>query len=80
MSPPVLRMPDFSNRFVLQTNASSVAIGAVFSQEIYGTRQLVGYASRALSPAEKKASTVYELECLEVVFGMDKFLQYLEHN
>lgn len=80
MSPPVLRMPDFSNRFVLQTYASSVAIGAVLSQEIYGTRQPVAFASMALSPAEKKASTVYELECLEVVFGMDKFRQYLEHN
>lgn len=73
-------MPYFFNRFVLQTDASSVAIGAVLSQKINATRQPVAFASRALSPAEKKASTVYELECLEVVFSMNKFLQYLEHN
>lgn len=80
MSPPVLRMPDFTKPFILQTDASSVAIGAVLSQEVDGTRQPVAFASRTLSPSEKKASTVYELECLAVVFGMDKFRQYLEHS
>lgn len=80
MSPPVLRMPDFNRPFILQTDASSQAIGAVLSQEVDGTRQPVAYASRTLSLQERKASSVYELECLAVVFGMEKFRRYLEHS
>lgn len=79
LSSCVLRMPDFSAPFVLQTDASSVAIAAVVSQEVDGVRQPIAFASRTLSPAERKAS-IYELECLAVVFGMDKFRRYLEHK
>jgi transposase InsO family protein len=78
--PPVLRMADFSKPFVLQTDASGVALGAVLSQEVNGIRQPVAYASRTLTAQERKASSVYELECLAVVFGIEKFLKYLEHR
>lgn len=80
MSPPVLRMPDFSLPFVLQTDASSVAIAAVLQQEVDGVRQPIAFASRTLTPQERKASSVYELECLAVVFGVDKFRRFLEHS
>lgn len=79
MSPPVLRMPDFNKQFVLQTDASSVAVAAVLSQEVDGYRQPVGFASRTLTDCEKKSS-IYELECLAVVFGVDKFRRFLEHS
>jgi len=78
--PPVLRTADFSKPFVLQTDASGVALGAVLSQEIHGVRQPVAYASRTLSHHERKASSVYELECLAVLFGIEKFLKYHEHR
>jgi hypothetical protein len=77
--PPVLRMADFSRPFILQTDASSAAIGAVLSQEFDGYRQPIAFASRTLTHAERKASSIYELECLAVVFGVDKFRRYLEH-
>lgn len=79
MSPPVLRMADFNLPFVLQTDASSLAIGAVLSQEIDGERQPVAFASRTLTNQERKSST-YGLECLAVVFGMDKLRWLPEHN
>jgi len=78
--PPVLRMADFSKQFILLTDASGVALGAVLSQEIEGVRQPVAYASRTLSHHERKAFSIYELECLAVLFGTKKFLKYLEHR
>lgn len=80
MQPPVLAMPDFTKDFVLQTDASSQAIAAVLSQVVDGIRQPIAYASRTLTPAEKKSSSVYELECLAVVFGVNKFRRFLEHK
>ena len=78
--PPVLRMADFNSTFILQTDASSCALGAVLLQEIEGVRQPIAYASRMLTPQEKKASSAYESECLTVIFGVEKFRQYLEHR
>lgn len=80
ISPPTLRIPDFEKEFVLQTDASSCALAAVLLQDVDGTRQPIAYASRTLSAAEKKASSAYELECLAVLFGVEKFRQYLEHR
>jgi hypothetical protein len=71
--PPVLGMADFSRKFILQTDASGVALGAVLSQEKDGVRQPVAYASRTLSAHERKSSSIYELDCLAVLFGTDKF-------
>jgi hypothetical protein len=77
--PPVLRMADFSKTFILQTDASGVALGAVLSQETDGVRQPIAYASRTLSAQERKASSTYERECLAVLFGTE-FRKYMEHQ
>jgi hypothetical protein len=58
-SPPVLRMANFSERFILQTDASGVALGAILSQEREGVRQPIAYASRTLTAQERKASSIY---------------------
>ena len=63
-------MPDFSEPFILQTDASSVALGAVLSQVVDGARQPVAFISRTLTQQERKLS-VYELECLAVVYALD---------
>lgn len=80
MQPPVLRMPDFGKPFILQTDASSMAVAAVLSQEFDGARQPIAFASRTLTPQERKSSSVYELECLAVLFGTEKFRRFLEHS
>jgi hypothetical protein len=50
------------------------------SQEVDGVRQPIAYVSRTLTAHERKASSVYELERLAVLFGTDKFRRYLEHR
>ncbi|KAL5517792.1 hypothetical protein EMCRGX_G003411 [Ephydatia muelleri] len=74
---PILRSPDFSLPFVLQTDASGRAIGAVLSQ-VGGDDEEhpVAYYSRKLLPREEKYSTV-EKECLAIILGIQTFRVYL---
>ena len=57
-------MANFAEKFILQTDASGVALGAELSQECNGFLQPIAFASRTLSAQERKASCTYELECL----------------
>ena len=78
MNPPVLGIADFSRKFILQTDACGSAVAAVLLQEFPEGRKPIAYASRTLSRQEKKFS-IYELEALAVLFGIEKFRLYLEH-
>lgn len=51
---PILKLPDSSRPFVINTDASGVGIGAVLSQEHDGKLHPVEYYSRKLSPTERK--------------------------
>ena len=57
---------------MLQTDASSVGVGAVLEQG----GKVVAYASRALSKAERQYSVI-QRECLAAVYGMKQFRHYL---
>uniref|UniRef100_A0A1X7V8M1 Reverse transcriptase/retrotransposon-derived protein RNase H-like domain-containing protein n=1 Tax=Amphimedon queenslandica TaxID=400682 RepID=A0A1X7V8M1_AMPQE len=52
-SRPILAFPDFTLPFILDTDASDCGIGAVLSQNQEGHKQVVAYASRALSKSER---------------------------
>lgn len=51
---PVLKCPDFSREFILETDASFKGLGAVLSQKYDGKIHPVCYASRGLRRSEKK--------------------------
>ena len=75
-TPPVLIYPDFSKPFLLTTDASNEALGAVLSQGKVGSDKPIAYASRALSKTEKRYSTI-EREALAVVWAVNNFRSYL---
>ena len=50
-----------NGQFVLDTDASDYAIGAVLSQVQNGVERVIAYGSRALSKAEKNCITDKEL-------------------
>ena len=58
--------------FVLQTDASSVGLGAVLEQN----GNVIAYASRALNSAEQHYSVIRK-ECLAAVFATKQFRHYL---
>ena len=76
---PLLHVPDFIRDFVLATDASDKAVSAVLQQKVEGVLVPISYQSRILNSAERKYS-IYENECLAILFGLEKCRVYLEHK
>jgi len=74
---PVLACPDFSAKFVLQTDASDIGLRAVLTQTIQGTERVIAFATRRLIAAEENYSAT-EKECLAIVWAIRKLRCYLE--
>jgi hypothetical protein len=72
-------LPDLDKQFILQTDASGFALGAVLLQETDGIKHPVAYASRKLLSRECNY-TVGERECLAVVWAVQKFSRFLIAN
>ncbi|XP_060062936.1 uncharacterized protein LOC132543450 [Ylistrum balloti] len=73
---PVLKLPDLEQEFILRTDASDTALGAVLLQEENGQTMPVAYTSRKLLPREKNYAIV-EKECLAIVWAVQKFEPYI---
>ena len=73
---PILRLPDMTQTFIVRTDASQYGIGAVLLQEWPDGKFPVSYASRKLLSREVNYSVI-EKECLAIVWGVQKFQQYL---
>jgi len=73
---PVLRYPDFTQEFIVTTDASAYALGAVLSQGTVGDDRPIAYASRVLTRAEQNYSTT-EKELLAIVWAVKHFRPYV---
>ncbi|KAD5803510.1 hypothetical protein E3N88_14870 [Mikania micrantha] len=68
----VLSLPDFSQPFTIETDASGIGIGAVLSQN----RHPLAYLSQKLFPRMQQAST-YQREMFAITQSVAKWRQYL---
>ncbi|KAA3674184.1 uncharacterized protein DEA37_0001986 [Paragonimus westermani] len=78
-TPPILAFPDVSDeagKFVLDTDASNVSIGAVLSQETPEGEVVIAYASRCLDKCERNYSTTRR-ELLALIHFLRHFRPYL---
>lgn len=72
----ILTYPNFDEPFILTTDTSNIAIGAVLSQLVDGKEKPVAYLSRTLSKAEENYSATAK-ELLAICFPAKRFRPYL---
>jgi len=73
---PILKLPDLDRPFIVQSDASSQALGACLIQEYDGVEHPVMYTSKKLLPREQNYS-VGEREALAIIWAVNKFHRYL---
>ena len=80
ISKPVLRAGNPQKPYQIFTDASSVSVGGVLTQEDdTGNKYVVSYTSRKLLPHEARYSTI-EKELLSIVNSLQKFRQWIFSN
>ena len=78
-NPPLLAYPDFDKEFILSTDASIDAVGAVLSQIQHGKERVISYFSQTLSTSQKKWST-YDRELWAIVSSVRHFRHFLRYQ
>jgi hypothetical protein len=68
----VLQYPDFTKPFIVTTDASGFAVGAILSQGKIGQDKPIAFASRTLHKAEQNYSTI-EKELTAIVWACRHF-------
>lgn len=76
LSPNVLQFPDFQKQFILTTDASKVACGAVLAQLHDGVEKPIAFASKAFTKGESHKSTI-EQELTAIHWAVSYFRPYL---
>ncbi|CAJ0879895.1 2428_t:CDS:1, partial [Entrophospora sp. SA101] len=73
----ILVYPNWKQPFILSTDASTFALGAILSQlDNKGNERVIAYASRQLRPADKNYAET-ELKCLGIIWAIKHFHTYL---
>ncbi|CAG2230291.1 unnamed protein product [Mytilus edulis] len=75
-TPPILVYPVTDKTFILDTDASNYAVGAVLSQEHDGREHVIAYMSKALNKHEISYCTTRK-ELLAVIIALKNFHPYV---
>jgi hypothetical protein len=75
-SAPILAHPDLSREFIVYTDASQYAVGAVLAQKFDDGEKVIQYLSHQLSGSQKKWPTI-EREMYAIIFAIKKLRHYL---
>lgn len=75
VSAPVLALPDFTQPFQIQTDASDRGVGAVLLQQGHP----LAFVSKALGPCTQGLSA-YEKEYLTILVAVEQWRPYLQHG
>jgi hypothetical protein len=73
---PILQFPDFSQPFIITTDASRDAAGCILSQGEVGKDLPIAFASRTFNKAERNYSTT-DLEMAAIVWAVKQFRPYV---
>ena len=74
VSAPVLAYPTREGQFILDTDASAMAIGAVLSQIQDGEERVIAYASSSLPKAKQNYCTTYR-----ELYAVVRFVKHFSH-
>ncbi len=69
---PVLRNPDHTKCFIVDTDASAHAVGATISQDFSDGRHPIAFFSKSLSPPERNYD-IYDRELLSIIYAVKAF-------
>lgn len=73
-SAPILAMPDFTQQFCIETDASNMGVGVVLLQKGHP----LAFIGKSLGPKTQGLST-YEKEYKAIVIVVDQWRSYLQH-
>ena len=75
-SPSVIHFADFTKPFVLVTDASNIAVGAVILQKIGDKQVIIAAGSKTLDSTQQKWSTT-EREAYAIIWACERFSYFL---
>jgi transposase InsO family protein len=73
---PIIHMPNLQEPFVVTTDASNFAVGAVLSQGTCAEERVIAFESKKMTPTETRYP-VHDKEMLAVVYALKKWRHYL---
>ena len=76
MKYPVLAPPLPEGKYIIDTDASDFAMGAVLQQEQHGTVRVIAYASKTFDAAERQYCTTRK-ELAAVIYALKEFRHYV---
>ena len=76
-SAPILRLLDFERQFIVTTDASDLAIGAILEQDFGPGLQPIAFLSQKINTSDIHYS-VYERELLGIVWAIGQWKHYFQ--